>query len=193
MSQRETSGFVCVIECCSLRLVKFYHWLRQMILIFSDFHFFFGCANLYAVNAKLEQWIKSIAQWINHFTQIYLIHAHKHLWSRQQRNIIFLVFHMKCHCVYVCFYCTQYMLHKSQYDEWQKHNLWTSRYGYVSVCDIMNWYWFAINNRSATGFSEIRRPFWNTSPDCITVTSQWAQWRLKSPNSRLFTKPFIRV
>ena len=27
----------------------------------------------------------------------------------------------------------------------------------------------------------------------ITVTSQWAWWRLKSPASRLFTQPFIQV
>ena len=28
---------------------------------------------------------------------------------------------------------------------------------------------------------------------CITVTSQWARWRLKSPASQLFTQPFIQV
>ena len=27
----------------------------------------------------------------------------------------------------------------------------------------------------------------------ITMTSEWARWRLKSPASRLFTQPFIRV
>ena len=27
----------------------------------------------------------------------------------------------------------------------------------------------------------------------ITVTSEWARWRLKSPTSPLFTQPFIRV
>ena len=27
----------------------------------------------------------------------------------------------------------------------------------------------------------------------ITMTSQWARWRLKSPASRLFTKPFIQT
>ena len=27
----------------------------------------------------------------------------------------------------------------------------------------------------------------------ITMTSQWAWWRLRSPASRLFTQPFIRV
>ena len=27
----------------------------------------------------------------------------------------------------------------------------------------------------------------------ITLTSQWAQWRLKSPASRLFTQPFIQI
>ena len=27
----------------------------------------------------------------------------------------------------------------------------------------------------------------------ITVTSQWARWRLKSPDSRLFTEPFIQT
>ena len=27
----------------------------------------------------------------------------------------------------------------------------------------------------------------------ITVTSQWARWRLKSPASRLFTQPFIHA
>ena len=27
----------------------------------------------------------------------------------------------------------------------------------------------------------------------ITMTSQWAQWRLKSPASRLFTLPFIQA
>ena len=27
----------------------------------------------------------------------------------------------------------------------------------------------------------------------ITMTSQWAQWRLKSPTSPLFTQPFIRA
>ena len=27
----------------------------------------------------------------------------------------------------------------------------------------------------------------------ITVTSQWAQWRLKSPVSRLLTQPFVRA
>ena len=28
---------------------------------------------------------------------------------------------------------------------------------------------------------------------CITVTSQWARWRLKSTPPRLFTQPFVRV
>ena len=28
---------------------------------------------------------------------------------------------------------------------------------------------------------------------CITVTSLWARWRLKSPASRLFTQPFIKA
>ena len=28
---------------------------------------------------------------------------------------------------------------------------------------------------------------------CITMTSEWAQWRLKSPASRLFTEAFIRA
>ena len=28
---------------------------------------------------------------------------------------------------------------------------------------------------------------------CITMTSQWAWWRLRSPASRLFNQPFIRV
>ena len=28
---------------------------------------------------------------------------------------------------------------------------------------------------------------------CITVTSLWARWRLKSPASPLFTQPFIQV
>ena len=28
---------------------------------------------------------------------------------------------------------------------------------------------------------------------CITVTSNWARWRLKSPASRLFTQPFIQA
>ena len=27
----------------------------------------------------------------------------------------------------------------------------------------------------------------------ITMTSQWARWRLKSPASRLFTQPFIQA
>ena len=27
----------------------------------------------------------------------------------------------------------------------------------------------------------------------ITATSQWARWRLKSPDSRLFTEPFIQA
>ena len=29
--------------------------------------------------------------------------------------------------------------------------------------------------------------------DFITMTSQWAWWRLRSPASRLFTQPFIRA
>ena len=32
----------------------------------------------------------------------------------------------------------------------------------------------------------------HTEVRIITVTSQWAWWRLKSPASRLFTRPFIR-
>ena len=32
----------------------------------------------------------------------------------------------------------------------------------------------------------------NNSCEIITVTSQWARWRLKSPASRLFTQPFIQ-
>ena len=28
---------------------------------------------------------------------------------------------------------------------------------------------------------------------CITMTSKWARWRLKSPASRLFTQPFIQA
>ena len=31
------------------------------------------------------------------------------------------------------------------------------------------------------------------SYQCITMTSQWVGWRLKSPASRLFTQPFIRA
>ena len=30
-------------------------------------------------------------------------------------------------------------------------------------------------------------------PFSVTMTSQWARWRLKSPAPRLFTQPFIQA
>ena len=47
------------------------------------------------------------------------------------------------------------------------------------------------------GFNEIserinnRSSVWNAIP--ITMTSQWARWRLRSPASRLFAQPFIQA
>ena len=35
--------------------------------------------------------------------------------------------------------------------------------------------------------------FFSSFQHCITMTSQWVGWRLKSPGSRLFTQPFIRA
>ena len=33
----------------------------------------------------------------------------------------------------------------------------------------------------------------SVNAQCITVTSQWTRWRLKSPASRLFIQPFIQT
>ena len=34
---------------------------------------------------------------------------------------------------------------------------------------------------------------WSVIPDTIPMTSWWQRWRLKSPDSRLFTQPFIQT
>ena len=45
----------------------------------------------------------------------------------------------------------------------------------------------------AVYFLHLSSCFPNCYHSSITVTSQWARWRLKSPASPLFTQPFIQV
>ena len=49
-----------------------------------------------------------------------------------------------------------------------------------------------ISHRNSSWKHILRITFKSTSHD-ITMTSQWAWWRFRSPASRLFTEPFIRA
>ena len=42
-------------------------------------------------------------------------------------------------------------------------------------------------------FLHMKLHIWRVKQHHITVTPQWARWRLKSPASRLFNQPFIQV
>ena len=51
-----------------------------------------------------------------------------------------------------------------------------------------------IHDFDESGWYSICRISWRLSKSyqVITMTSEWARWRLKSPGSRLFTQPFIQ-
>ena len=51
---------------------------------------------------------------------------------------------------------------------------------------IMRYRFWTINTQQTI------KVFTNIIPLIITMTSEWARWRLKSPASRLFTQPFIQ-
>ena len=58
---------------------------------------------------------------------------------------------------------------------------------------IFNW-WRLIHGTIEVMRLKIAHFWWASKPGfirCITMTSWWAQWHLKSPASRLFTQPFI--
>ena len=78
------------------------------------------------------------------------------------------------YCIFVCGVCLLLKLKSMEYilPLWLHYVVMRS----FEVCFVVS-----LNN------------LWKTCMLIITVTSQWAQWRLKSPIYRLFAQPFIQA
>ena len=150
----------------------------------------FNCYYMYLQeSSRLCNWLslRWFAPWINHLPSVWW----STLWkSRFKRQLVckFYIEESFCHCLIIFIY-----LHISRNSI--IHYFIFTLFSCFKMCfvlqSILVLTWGGEEAKRCMVLPYLHFVRWD--PASITMTSQWAWWRLRSPASRLFTQPFIRV